>query len=81
MPDTLDERKQISDAAARLGRSERGQQAMRDLRTLLCNGASELDGANKVALMHLLLGAWGSNRGLAYDELRRVVLAEGVLTE
>lgn len=46
----------IKGAVARLGRSERGRQALKDFRAMLHHGATSLDCENMAALLILLEG-------------------------
>jgi hypothetical protein len=60
-------------AAARLNRSEKGRQAMRDLLAFLDNGALTLDYDNQSAVLTLLTGAWGQYAGTARDVMREAL--------
>ena len=48
----------LEKAAGALARSDRGRQALRDLRSFLTNGATELGGENIAHVVTLLSGAW-----------------------
>ena len=60
-------------AAMQLGRSDKGQQAMRDLLAFLENGGISLDGNNQLHVLCLLSGAWGNYSGTALEALRWMV--------
>lgn len=60
-------------AVAQLGRSEKGQQAMRDLLAFLENGGISLDAENQLHVNRLLAGAWGEFAGTTLDLLREMV--------
>lgn len=63
----------LLEAARRLGRTDRGRQAMADLRTFLDNGGLSLDGPNQKAFLVLLRGAFGSFPGTAREVLDDVL--------
>ncbi len=60
-------------AVVQLGRSEKGQQAMRDLLAFLENGGISLDANNQLHVLCLLSGAWGNHAGTALEVLRSMV--------
>ena len=60
-------------AVVQLGRSEKGQQAMRDLLAFLENGGISLDTENQLHFLCLLSGAWGNYAGTALEALRCMV--------
>ena len=66
----------LEQAVEQLNRSEKGQQAMRDLLALLENGGISLDGNNQRHVLGLLSGAWGSHAGTALEALRGMVRSE-----
>ena len=53
----------LEKAAGALARSERGRQALRDLRSFLTNGATGLDSENIAHVVTLLSGAWNGFSG------------------
>lgn len=53
----------LEKAAGALARSERGRQALRDLRIFLLNGATGLDSENIAHVVTLLSGAWNGFSG------------------
>ncbi len=66
-------------AVEQLGRSEKGQQAMRDALALLENGGISLDGDNQLHILCLLAGAWRNYAGTALEALRCMVRPEAEL--
>lgn len=69
--------KNLDRAVVQLGRSEKGQQAMRDLLALLENGGISLDADNQTHVLCLLSGAWGNYAGTVLETLREVVNPQG----
>ncbi len=67
---------ELEQAVAQLSRSDKGQQAMRDLLAFLENGGISLDAINQRQILGLLSGAWGSHAGTALELLRDAVSPE-----
>ena len=63
----------IERAVVQFGRSEKGQQAMKDLLAFLENGSISLDEENQLHVLCLLSGAWGSYAGTTLEALRAAV--------
>jgi len=63
----------IREAAARLGYSERGFQAMQHLLSWLDAGGIGLDGTNQADILTILHAAWGPFAGTARDCMREVL--------
>ena len=63
----------LEQAVDQLGRSDKGQRAMRDLLVFLENGGISLDADNQLHVLHLLSGAWGNYAGTTLEALRGVV--------
>lgn len=63
----------IDQATQTLAQSERGRQAMRDLFTLIDNGASGLDSEGGQALLALLALALSGKAGSVRDSVREEV--------
>ena len=66
----------LDGAVTNLSRSDKGQQAMRDLLAFLENGGISLDGNNQLHVLCLLSGAWGSYAGTTLEALRSMVRPE-----
>ncbi len=61
---------ELDRAAALLGDTRQGRQAMQDLLLFLCNGAQELDEQRQAAVFALIEGAWGEYGVTAHDVMR-----------
>ena len=63
-------------ASAQLRRSEKGQQAMRNLLAFLDAGRISLDANNQQACRVLLAGAWGRFAGTAREVMRAEAMSD-----
>lgn len=63
-------------AAVRLGRSDRGRDALRNIRAMLRDGIQSLDSGNQRAVVALLTAAWGGFPAATMDAINAQIGAD-----